>query len=531
MLRHRHLSLRAKISLLTASVVACMMILFGVILYINIGRVLIDNTADSLRASAYSAINGPFNRPGPRRDGGGPLPLPATPAATTTTGQGTSPGTQPPFDATHSLSDLASFLTNRDTAARTTDTTGATIGDGPALTGTTTVSAPLLDAETYRAVAASGTERHFRYETADGPVLIELVPVVHEAGGTPQTIGVLELSTSLSGVDAFLSRMRLLLLIGVLLAVIATIALLLPIIAGLLRPLRRMARTSRAIAAGDLSLRVPVPRGDDELTDLARAFNEMVSRLEAAFATQRRFIADASHELRSPLAALGGGVEMLVMGADRGDPEARARLLRLMESETARMSRLVDDLLTLTRFDANPLGTLQRAPVDLHALAADVVEMTRLLAPDRDVRLEAADTAVVVDGDTDRLRQALLNLCANARAYTPPGGTITIGVRLVGKNAVLSVADTGEGIAPDDLPRIWNRFYRADPARARQSGQGGLGLGLAIVQAIVKAHGGSVAIESAVGVGTTVTLTLPDASAPARQQAQADLRPSTPIAR
>jgi hypothetical protein len=165
-LRHRHLSLRAKVSLLTASVLACMLALFGVILYISIGRVLIDNTADSLRTSAYSAINGPFNHPGPRREGG-TLPLPATPAAGTT-GQGSTPGTPPPFDATHSLSDLASFLTNRDTAARTTDTAGATIGDGPALTGTMTVSAPLLDAGTYRAVAASGTERHFRYETADG---------------------------------------------------------------------------------------------------------------------------------------------------------------------------------------------------------------------------------------------------------------------------------------------------------------------------------------------------------------------------
>jgi two-component system, OmpR family, sensor kinase len=239
----------------------------------------------------------------------------------------------------------------------------------------------------------------------------------------------------------------------------------------------------------------------------------MVGRLEAAFATQRRFIADASHELRSPLAALGGGVEMLALGADRADPAARARLLRLMGSEIGRMSRLVDDLLTLTRFDANPLGALHRAPVDLTALAAEVVEETRLLAPDRDVRLDSPpESAVTVAGDTDRLRQALLNLCANARAYTHADGAITVGVRLAGCDAVLTVADTGEGIPPEDLPRVWDRFYRADAARARHAGQGGLGLGLAIVHAIVEAHGGTTAITSTSGEGTTVTLTLPGAS-------------------
>ncbi|MCA1668547.1 MAG: HAMP domain-containing histidine kinase [Thermomicrobia bacterium] len=316
--------------------------------------------------------------------------------------------------------------------------------------------------------------------------------------------------------DTFLGRLRVLLVFGALLAVGMTLLLTIPLVAGVLRPLRRMAGTSRAIAAGDLSRRVPIPRGDDELTDLARAFNEMVSKLEVAFATQRRFVADASHELRSPLAALGGGIEMLLIGADQADPAARGRLLRLMESEIGRMSRLVDDLLTLTRFDADPLDALHRAPVDLMALAAEVVDVTRLLAPDRTVLLDApTDRAIVVAGDADRLRQALLNLCANARAYTRPDGTITVGVRMTGGDALLTVADSGEGIAPEDLPRVWDRFYRADPARARQTGQGGLGLGLAIVHAIVAAHGGTTMIGSTPSVGTTVTLTLPGATTPA----------------
>jgi len=189
----------------------------------------------------------------------------------------------------------------------------------------------------------------------------------------------------------------------------------------------------------------------------------------------------------------------------------------------------VDDLLTLTRFDASPLGTMQRAPVDLGALAADVADVTRLLAPDRVIALDVpADTAIIVPGDADRLRPALLNLCANARAYTPPGGTISVGVRRAGGDAALTVADTGEGIPPEDLPRVWDRFYRADPARARQNGQGGLGLGLAIVHAIVRAHGGTTAITSTPGVGTTVTITLPDASVREHAGARTDFIASPP---
>ena len=520
LLRHRGLSLRAKLIALTATVLTVVMVVFGVVLYVGIGRVLLDNTAQGLRSSAGLAINGRLNGPRPPRNDRA-LPIPGGPP-----GSPVGQNPPPPQDERRTLGDLATFLTTRDTAARTTDASGMTIADGPTLAGITTVSAPLLDASVYRAVASANQERHFRYETADGPVLIELVPLTPETANS-QPAGVLELSTSLASIDTFLGRLRLLFAIATLIAVIATVALSAPLVAGLLRPLRRMAGTSRAIAAGDLTRRVPVPRGGDELTDLAVAFNEMVSRLEAAFATQRRFIADASHELRSPLAALGGGIEMLVLGADRADPGARARLLRLMESEIARMSRLVDDLLTLTRFDANPLGALHRAPVDLTALAAEVVEETRLLAPDRTVLLDAAaGPAITIAGDADRLRQALLNLCANARAYTQPDGTITVGVRRAGADAVLTVADTGAGIPAEDLPRVWDRFYRADPSRVRQTGQGGLGLGLPIVHAIVEAHGGTTAIHSTPGVGTTVTLTLPGASAPTRGAPSAVLMPA-----
>lgn len=488
------LPLRWKLTLLATTVLAGTLLLFGVILLVTLGRVLPDNAAANLQTSARAAINERLNGPGPR----GARPPPRT--------------DQPfpvPNDA-RPIADLARYLTTRDTAARTMAADGATLGDGPALAGITTVLAPALDPATYRAVAGANQERHFRYQTPDGPVLIVLIPLTRETGPANQPVGVLQLSTSLQSIDDLLGRIRFLLGVGTLLAILLTAALMIPLTRGVLRPLRRMATASRAIAAGDLSRRVAVPAGDDELAHLAHDFNEMVRRVEAAFGTQRRFIADASHELRTPLAALSGGVDVLLLGADHDDPAARTRLVRRMEGEIARMGRLVDDLLTLTRFDANPSSTMRRAPVDLSALAAHVADETRLLASDQTVTVTTpVNAAVVVQGDADQLRQVLLNLCANARAHTPEDGTITIGVARSGDSAVVTIADNGTGIAPDDLPHIWDRFYRADTARARQAGQGGLGLGLAIVRAIVEAHGGTAAITSRPGDGTNVTLILP----------------------
>lgn len=514
----RVLPLRWRLALVATGVLAVVLAIFGAILYVNLRSTLLDTTARGLYLSADSAVRqSAIGSPG-RRGKGGLANLPAVLSPDERARSARGPDLAAPEGLT--LTQLAQQLTNRDTAALTTDAHGNVVGDGPVLAGVPTAQAPRLDPDVYREVAAANQERHLRWQTPAGAVLVELIPLPPDRGARGGAVGVLQLSTSLRSVDTLLGRLRMLLVVGTLLALLATALLTNPLVRGVLRPLRRMAAASRAIAGGDLSRRVAVPAGGDELTDLARSFNAMVGRLEATLATQRRFIADASHELRSPLTAVGGGVEMLLLGADQGDVAARTKLLGLMEDEIARMGRLVDDLLQLTRFDAQPNAALQLAPVDLVALADEVVEATRLLAPDRHVALEvdaAPGAAIVVPGDADRLRQALLNLCANARAYTPPGGTIAVGVRLHahrgGAEAILSVADTGAGIAPEDLPRVWDRFYRADPARARRAGQGGLGLGLAIVHAVVAAHGGRAAIASTPGAGTTVTLTLPGATA------------------
>jgi signal transduction histidine kinase len=356
-------------------------------------------------------------------------------------------------------------------------------------------------------------ERHWRMETANGPVLIELIPLI-PSGGDQSAIGVLQLSTTLRNGDALLESLRNQLLIGSVLAFIATVIITLPLVRGVLTPLRRMAAASRAITSGDLGRRVSVPEGGDALADLAIAFNDMVGKLDGALATQRRFIADASHELRTPLTALGNGVEMLQMGVDRRDPEARAKLLRLMSGEIARMGRLVDDLLTLSALDRDPLRAIAHTPVDLTALIAQVVDETRLLAPDLRVELALEGSQPLsIRGDSDRIRQALLNLCANARAHTPQGGSITIALAQGDDEAVVNVTDTGSGIPAEALDRVWDRFFRVDPSRERRGG--GVGLGLAIVRAIVEAHGGTVAITSTVGVGTDVMMTFPTVSATA----------------
>lgn len=496
------LPLRWRLVLVSVTVLALILSVYGAALYKQVEGALIDTTASGLRTSARPAVLQYVRAVGTRS---------ATPVAGVTgTPEIAAPAVlaaTPGSVEERSLIDLAHTLTTRTIAARTIDITGNTIGDGPALASMGEVTAPLLDGDSYREVAALKEERHWRMETASGPVLIELIPLV--PGGTDQpAIGVLQLSTTLRNGDALLESLRNQLLIGSVLAFIATIVLTLPLVRGVLRPLRRMAATSRAITGGDLGQRVRVPEGGDALAELAVAFNDMVGKLDGALVTQRRFIADASHELRTPLTALGNGVEMLQMGVDRRDPEARAKLLRLMSGEIARMGRLVDDLLTLSALDRDPLRAIAHTQVDLTGLVAQVVDETRLLAQDLRVELSLTSQGpLTIRGDSDRIRQALLNLCANARAHTPTDGAITIALAQSDDDAIVSVTDTGSGIPEEALSRVWDRFFRVDPSRERRGG--GVGLGLAIVRAIVEAHGGTVVITSTVGVGTVVKMTFP----------------------
>jgi len=314
--------------------------------------------------------------------------------------------------------------------------------------------------------------------------------------------GALVLARSLELIDAVQARLWWLLAVGVTIAVVVGGALGLRATRGALRPLDRVIHTARAISHGKLDERLR-PTKRDEIGELGIAFDTMLDRLAGMVASQRQFVADAAHELRTPLTALGGMVEMLQIGADRGDPSTVRRMLDTMSREIDRLGRLVADLLTLSRMDAEQ--PLHPAPVDLGQLIEEVAAQTRLLANGQQIVTRIEQPATVI-ADPDRLQQVLLNLTANAVRFTPPDGRIELRLRVKGARAILEVADTGSGIAPELLPRVMDRFVRGDASRARATG--GSGLGLAIASAIVHAHGGTIEIASTPGQGATVTIGL-----------------------
>jgi signal transduction histidine kinase len=291
-----------------------------------------------------------------------------------------------------------------------------------------------------------------------------------------------------------------------------------------LRPLAEVERTARAIAAGDLSQRVP--EGDDrtEVGRLSAALNGMLSRIEHAFRAQqaseaqargsedrmRRFVADASHELRTPLTSIRGFAELYRQGAVHTEDDVR-RLMGRIETEGARMGLLVEDLLLLARLDQQRPLTI--APVDLAAVAGDAVHDARAVQPGRPIALHLDDSLAdvpVVLGDEARLRQVVGNLVTNALTHTPPDSRVT--VSLAGDPdapdaVVLRVADEGPGMGAAEAERAFERFYRVDTARTREAG--GTGLGLTIVASLVAAHGGSVGLVTAPGEGATFAVRLP----------------------
>jgi two-component system OmpR family sensor kinase len=279
-----------------------------------------------------------------------------------------------------------------------------------------------------------------------------------------------------------------------------------------LRPLDEIGKTAAAIAGGDLSRRVERAENRTEVGRLGLALNRMlekieegVTALEASEAKLRRFVADASHELRTPLAAVRAYAELFTRGA-ADHPDDLERSMKGISRESERMSLLVEDLLLLAHLDEG--RPLERVPVALDEVVAEAVETARTLEPDRPVELALAP--VVVEGDRDRLRQVVDNLLSNVRSHTPPEAPLRVDLAPSDGRAVLTVADSGPGMEAGQVAHVFERFYRADPSRARSSG--GAGLGLAIVAAVVEAHGGDVGAESAPGEGTTLRVRLPLAS-------------------
>lgn len=287
------------------------------------------------------------------------------------------------------------------------------------------------------------------------------------------------------------------------------------------RPLTRIEDTASAIAAGDLTRRIPPPGAADEVASLSDSLNTMLADIEQAFAVRkaseqrmRQFVADASHELRTPLATVRGYAELYRFGAVR-EPEEVASAMRRIEDEATRMTRLVESLLLLTRWDST--GQMEREPVDLMVLTSDVVQDAKVRAPGRVVALRRLGTVgapTVVVGDDGALRQVLTNLVANAIAHTPDGSNIEVALGVESGRCVVEVRDHGEGIDAAAAERVFERFYRADAGRSRE--RGGTGLGLAIVATIVARHGGTVRHSPTPGGGATFRVELPLQPAAAR---------------
>ncbi len=460
----RTLSLRARLLLAVVALAGVGLLAANVATYSSLRSFLLDRTDSTLDQTADT-----LRRPGP---GGGIRSAP--------------PGT---FVQVRSLDG---------------DTVVATFS-GATLPGAS-VPAPHLSGKV-QPPAGSGDAEAVRYFTVAG-----------EKGGAQYrvraSVGVddramLLVATSLRDVDSTLHRLLLIELV--------VTALVLGAIAGLglwlvrlgLRPLDAIGQTASAIAAGDLSRRVERAEERTEVGRLGLALNAMLARIESSFRAQaaserklRRFVADASHELRTPLSAVRAYAELY----DRGAAERPADLERSMRGisrESERMSLLVDDLLLLARLDDG--RPLEREPVQLDEVVGEAVETAQAVDPERAIELHAEPATVL--GDRDRLRQIVDNLLANVRAHTPPDTPASVSVARSNGSAEIAVTDAGPGLDEEHLAHLFERFYRADPSRARASG--GVGLGLAIVAAVAEAHGGTVSASSRPGEGTTIAIALP----------------------
>ncbi len=423
-------------------------------------------------------------------------------------------------------------------------------GPGPAVP----VSSSWLQANSGKIVTVPGQDGSASWQVMVKETTVSLTNPYTDQISPPQTV-ILVAGTSLANIDSTVGWLRRIDLLVSVIIVLALVVVGIAIVRASLRPLTDIEETAEAIAAGDLSRRVPDWDPRTEVGRLGRSLNTMLSQIESSFEARarseaaarrseermRQFVADASHELRTPLTAMRGYAEYYRQrggvrdddagpatngtgqgGGSRLNREDLDRIMQRVEQEARRMGVLVEEMLLLARLDQQ--RPIERRPVDLLTLAADAVQDARIIAPSRKIELSVGSgAAFLVLGDEVRLRQVIGNLMSNALNHTPDGTPIQVrvlaGPRQPVPSAVVEVTDHGPGLRPDEADRVFERFYRADQARTRKAG--GTGLGLAIVAALVAAHGGTVTLDTAPGQGATFRVTLP--LAPEAQSDEPDL--------
>lgn len=479
MRRWNNLSLRFRLTFLYVCLLGILMVVLGALFYYDVRSFLIDSTATRLRAQAKPIVDESLQNLGAETD------------------------------VTAISENLSRSITSRDTTAVVLDTDGRYLADGRTLEE----EAPPVPPSAEYVDRALGGDNEVEYiDTAsfEERMLVLFIPL-RSAADNDDIIGAIQLNTPLTFADELLSQERLLIATGIIVSLVVGTLGGFWITGSALAPLRRMVATCRRVASGDLGERVNLPDRNDEVGQLAAAFDDMAERIEATFASQRRFTADAAHELRTPLTALGGSLEVLMRGS-KDDPEAMNRLIQGMHREMLRLGRLAEQLLDMSRLEA-PMA-MNYEDVHLAKFFEEFSSQAGHLASERSLVLEEGPPDTKLHADPDTVKQALFNLTDNAAQHTSPGGKINLGWREKNGSVEVWVADDGEGIPPDDIAHIFEPFYRGDRSRSRR--RGGTGLGLALVKNIAESHGGKVRVESEEGKGSRFTIAVPKEGHPLR---------------
>jgi len=456
-------SVRIRLTLWYAGVLALSLVAFALVIYYAAGSIFHERQDESLRSTAQTVASAYVEELG----------------------------------ETHSQSRAGQLvlaeITFPNRYVQFTDNTGKPIATSASLSGSTiAIPTPVL---------SDVRARGFSHATIDGLRLV-VVPL-----STDQTLGYAVVAEPLSVVEDGLRELRRDLYAGVSLVLLLASAGGYFLARKSLAPIASMNSQTQRISAENLSARLDVTNSRDELGRLATTINDLLARLEHSFKEQQRFIADASHELRTPLAVLRGEAEVAL--DKTRSVEEYEQSLSLIQDEAERLSRIVEDLFILARQPINTRAALNKERVSLNDAVKDCARAAQVLAFRKGIRLklQGESPSIALNGDEELIKRMILNLLDNAVKYTPQGGEISLALAQQNGNAEIVVHDTGIGIPQAAQPRVFDRFYRVDKARARA--MGGAGLGLSIAQWIAEVHGGEISVMSAPGQGSTFTVLLP----------------------